>query len=260
MKLRIALASAVLTFAGHGQSPDTNAIVARMQESALAYTGHLQNFTCTQTLTRSAGNSPTGPHWKRLDTQESVLEYVDHKEHYNLLKVNGETLDPQKRIKRGPYLTPGGEFGSMLLRIFVAKAQAQFEWDHDETIAGVHTCVFRYNVPLATTTEAMQVDVDKVRLGHHGIVWADCESGAVTRFRMESDIGEVTRRGRPVPVGFRLEIRYAPTAIGDSEFLLPQSAAIASLFDKTWTKIDIGFHDYRKYGADSIVKFSDGKD
>jgi hypothetical protein len=41
-------------------------------------------------------------------------------------------------------------------------------------------------------------------MGHHGMVWADCENGAVTRFLTETDpAGEVTlppdrRRDRPL--------------------------------------------------------------
>jgi hypothetical protein len=85
-----------------------------MQKAALAYAHRLRNFTCTRLLTRSAGSSPDGPRWKRLDTQESVTEDVDHKQHSEIVKVNGETFDPAKRIERGPYFTPGGEFGSMI--------------------------------------------------------------------------------------------------------------------------------------------------
>jgi hypothetical protein len=173
--------------------------------------------------------------------------------------VNGESVDPEKRIKRGPYLTPGGEFASRLLIIFDPKAHAEFEWDHDET-AGANTCVFRYSVPQATSTEVIQADADRVRVGHHGMVWADCNTGAVTRFAMETGIGEVSRSGRRVPLGFRTEVRYAPTAIGSQEFLLPQSATVTSLFYKTWTKVEIQYRDYRKYDANSTVTFGDGKE
>jgi len=264
MKLRIAVLPAVLVLAANGQPPapdatERKAIASRMQQAALAYIDGLQNFTCTQFLTRTAGNSPTGPHWKLLDTQEAELDYVDRKEQYTLLKVNGESTDPAKRIKRGPYLTPGGEFASRLLKIFDPKAHAEFDWDHEET-AGAHTCVFRYNVPQATSTEIIHADQDHVQVGHHGMVWANCDTGAVTRFQLESDIGEVVRIGRRMQVGFRTEVRYAPTAIGSQEFLLPQSATVMALFYKTWTKVEIQYRQYRKYDSNSVVKFGDGKD
>ena len=264
MRLRLAILLATLVLCAHGQTPapDANerkALIFRVQEAALAYLDGLQNFTCTQLLTRSAGNSPNGPHWKLLDTQEAELDYVDRKEHYTLLKVNGRTTDTAKRIKQGPYLTPGGEFGTMLQKIFNPKAQSQFEWDHEESAGATRGCVFRYNVPLATTTEVIRSDADRVPVGHHGMVWADCDTGAVTRFRIETDFGEVMRSGRRVPMGFRLEVHYAPVTIGPQQFLLPQKVEEVSLFYKTWTKVEIQFEQYRKYDANSVIKFGQDK-
>jgi hypothetical protein len=43
--------------------------------------------------------------------------------------------------------------------------------------------------------------------------------------------------------------------IGSTEFLLPQSAIQIALFNKTWTKAEIQFRQYRKYNANSIIKF-----
>jgi hypothetical protein len=265
MKLVVAILPSVIVLAAHGQTPapgtiESKAIVARMHEAALAYADCLQDFTCTRFLTRSAGSLLDGPHWRRLDTQEAVIAYVDHTEHADIVKVNGETVDLAKHIKRGPYFTPGGEFGGMLQKIFDRKAQAEFQWDHDEASSGLRTCVFRYNVPQATSTEIIQADADRVRLGHHGMVWADCLTGAVIRFRIETDIGESARSGRRVPVGFRIEVRYAPVTIGTQEFLLPQSAVETSLFDKTWTKLEIRFEQYRKFDANSVIKLGEDKD
>jgi hypothetical protein len=264
MRLRLAILPATIVLSVHGQTPapdaiEVKAIVFRMQEVALAYADRLQNFTCTRLVTRNAGSSADGPHWKKLDSQESVIEYVDHKERSEIVKVNGETIDPAKRIKRGPYFTPGGEFGSMLQKIFDRKAQAEFAWEHEETSSGLRTCVFRYTVQQATSTEVIQADADRVQLGHHGMVWADCFTGAVMRFRIETDLGEMVRSGRRIAIGSRIEVRYAPVTIGAQEFLLPQSAVENSLFYKTWTKLDIRFEQYRKYDANSVIKFGEDK-
>jgi hypothetical protein len=253
------MAPAMIVFAAGAQTPapepaERSAIVSRMQEAARAYADRLQNFTCTQFLVRSAGNSPDGPHWKKLDTQEAELDYVDRKEHYTLLRVDGQATDATKRIKQGPYLTPGGEFGAMLQKIFTPQAQAGFEWDHEEADGAARSCVFRYKVSQATSTEVIRVDGDSVRVGHHGMVWADCETGSVKQFRLESDFGEVQlkRAGPRFPVGFQLDVHYAPVAIGAQEFLLPHTVEETSLFDKTWTRVEIRFEQYRKYDANSV--------
>jgi hypothetical protein len=91
------------------------------------------------------------------------------------------------------------------------------------------------------------------------MVWADCDTGAVTRFRLETDLGEVMRSGRHVPLGFRLEVHYAPVTIGSQQFLLPEKVEEAALFYKTWTKVEIQFQQYRKYDANSVIKFDQRK-
>lgn len=258
-----ALLPAVIVVCAAGQVPAPNAaaeeaMISRIREAAREYGDRLQNFTCVQTTARSIGPSATGPRWKPLETQELELNYVDHREHYKLLKVNGETTDLQKRIKPG-YFKGSGEFGSALQNIFDLKADAKFEWDHAEAGAGGGGCVFRYRVPQSTSTIVITADLDKVRVGHHGMVWANCESGAVTRFLTETDPAEVRRVGRRVPIGYRLEVRYGPTTIGSLEFLLPQSSVQTALFYKTWTKAEIQFQKYRKYDANSTIKFDEGE-
>jgi hypothetical protein len=186
------------------------------------------------------------------------LTYVDHHEQYKLLKVNGETTDLQKRIKSG-YFKGFGQFGSSLQNIFDPKANAKFEWDHAEARSGGGTCVFHYRVPQSTSAIVITADLDKVRVGHHGMVWANCESGGVTRFLTETDPAEVRRAGRRVPLGFRLEVGYGLVTIGVLEFLLPQSAVQTALFYKTWTKAEIQFQRYRKYDANSTIKFDEGE-
>jgi len=97
-------AALVACAAGQVPAPDDaaqEAMVSRIRGAALEYGDRLQNFTCTQITARSIGPSATGPRWKPLETQEMELNYVDHHEHYKLLKVNGETTDLQKRIKSG---------------------------------------------------------------------------------------------------------------------------------------------------------------
>ena len=146
------------------------AAISRIREAALAYGERLQNFTCVQTTARSIGPSIDGPRWKPLETQELALNYVDHREHYKLLKVNGETTDLQKRIKAG-YFTGYGQFGSALLNILDPKTNARFEWDHDESGPAGDVCVFHYQVPESGSRIVLTADKDQVKVGHHGTVW-----------------------------------------------------------------------------------------
>jgi len=231
-------------------------MVSRMREAALSYSDQLQDFVCTRIVGRSTGSSPAGTKWKPLEVQESELDYIDHKEHYKLLKVNGDTTDLEKRIKPG-YFVQGREFGTALQRIFSPKVKAEFEWDHAEAQSGGDSCVFRYHVAEADSDWGLSVNGRKLHPGHHGFVWAACATGAVTRFRIETEPAEVTIHLVHVPIAEQLEVRYSVTRIGDKEFLLPQSAVDLALYYKTWTKAEIRFQQYRKYDANSSLKFDE---
>jgi len=256
--LSIAPTSGVYAQIPEPDAPEKTAMIARMRTAALNYADQLKDFTCMQLMSRSADNSGTGKHFKPLETQELELAFVAHKENYKLLKVNGKTTDLEKRVKQG-YFKPSGEFGTSLQKIFDPQANAEFEWDHGELSAGKRICVFRYNVPLASTTMVMRVNLQKVRLGHHGFVYADCDTGAVTRFQTESDIPTIKEQGHNIQVGEQLEVRYGPVVIDSKEFLLPQEAEEIARFYKTLTKSEIQFQQYRKYDSNSTITFDPPK-
>jgi hypothetical protein len=233
---------------------EQQAIVSRMRAAALNYADQLQDFICIQLTSRSADDSGTGKHYKPLETQELELAYISHREHTRLLKVNGKTTNLAKRIKQG-YFVSGGEFGSKLQQIFDPKASAEFAWDHEERSAGQRSCVFRYNVPQATTTLALQVNLQTVKLGHHGFVHADCDTGAVTQFQMDSDVPTIKEHGHDIKIGTQLNVRYGPVTIGSKEFLLPQEAVSIARYHTRLTKAEIHFQQYRKYDSSSTVTF-----
>lgn len=238
-----------LAASAHAQAPANaagEAMIDRMRSAALSYGNRLEDFICIQLTARSADNTGTGKRWKPLETQETELSYISHKEHYKLLKVNGESRIRDKSVKQGYFIT-GGEFGTALQKIFDPAAKAEFEWDH--------ACVFRYRVPVATSTYAMQVNLNVVKLGHRGFVTADCDTGAVTRIQMESDPASVKDNGREMALGWQLDVRYGPAMIGSNEFLLPREAEEIARFGKTLTKAEIKFQQYRKYDSSSTITF-----
>ena len=265
------LALACLAPLGHssaGQAPtlgppntitrdDHAPLIARMREAALTYSGHLQDFLCTKVTTRSGDRSGAGTNWKPLDVQEAEVRYVDHKETETLLKVNGQSA--HLKIKQG-YFSPGGEFGDSLLAIFNSPVQAQFAFDHQETAGTQQLCAFRYQVPHANFGWGMSDGTQTVVFAHHGMVYADCSTGAIMRLHMESEPAEMHRLGFHFPVGERLDISYRPTLIGGKEFLLPSSAEAIAWYSTDWTKAEMQFLNYRKFDASSRILIPDRQD
>jgi hypothetical protein len=260
--MRAWLSFALVAYAGAQSLPpdpaSQKAIIERTREAAMSYGDRLQDFTCTQITARSTDRESNGKHWSPLDTLEHEVDYVARVDHHRLVKVNGKSSNLEKRVKQG-YFTPGGEFGSRLRKIFEPNAQAEFTWDHAEQIAGRSACVFRYHVAEATSTLAMQVNDQAVRMGHHGLVHADCETGSVLRIEMETEPAWARLGGKPAAVGAQIDVRYGLTSISGRDFLVPLEATEIARFDKKLTKAEIKFQKYRKYDADSSIKFETGE-
>ena len=258
----LALAAALaLRTSGQIPEPDAaarNAILARMMDAAVNYADRLQDFLCVQLIKRSKEDSGPFKHWQALDTQEREVGYISHQEHFRVLSVNGKPPDVEK-IKPG-YFLPGGEFGTAFGYIFNPKAVPKFEWDHAEQTGGQQLCVFRYRVAVSESIIVMNSDGEQTHLGHHGLIYADCKSAMPTRMQIESEPASVRRGIFKTELGWKIDVRYAMTPIGEKEFLLPQSAEETVRFGSTQTKVEIQFQQYRKYESSSTVTFdADGK-
>jgi hypothetical protein len=230
------------------------ALIARMRQAAHVYTQGLEDFLCTKITTRSGDRSGAGSRWKPLDVQESEVRYVNHQETETLLKVNGQSA--KLKIKQG-YFIPGDEFGDKLLQIFSSSVHAQFTFDHQESAGSQQLCVFRYRVPFETSRWGMSDGTQSVGFAHHGMVYADCDSGAVMRFHMESEPAEMHRLMFHFPVGERLDVSYRPTLIAGKEFLLPFSAEAIAWYDTDWTRAEMQFQNYRKFQSNSRIIIPD---
>src|SRR5580692_9796501 len=125
----ITLLAAALNVCATGQTSatDSEQIISRVKAWAEEYTNHLQDFLCTQSMTRYKGRSGPSPVWERLEQQELDVRYKDGRVSYHRLSVDGRTDKMDQRVKKG-YLTPGGEFGAMN-GPFSPKSAAEFVLD-----------------------------------------------------------------------------------------------------------------------------------
>ena len=238
-------------------SQDHLELLARMKAWAADYDQRLQNFLCTQQMTRYTGSAGPSPSWKRLEHQELEVSYQSKKVAYHLVKVDGKTDKLEQRVKKG-YFLPGGEFAA-LSWVFDPDAAAEFTLDHRETHNGRALCVFHYRIPVERTNATMGVNGEKVPLGHQGFVDADCETGEVHRVRYATDPAIAHSGKRRIPVGTRLDVQYEPIEIGGNQFLLPSHAVLTGQFNTRLTRADIDFSNYRKYSSNSTILFDEAK-
>lgn len=215
----------------------------------MRYQGHLPDFSCTEVTVRKEDSSGKGANWRALDTLEESVSFASSgRVSKTLVKKNGR---PTTSRKPGGLIENAALSGAIVPRgIFGAKAQPRFDWDHWETQSEHRIAVIAYralgeNYPDGKTRYELKVT---------GRILFDDTAGNLVRTE-SSSVG---------PPGYpfgevRLETDYAPVTIADRELILPIRAVMTTVRGKRLYRSEIRFSAYRKYQADSTIRFEDGQ-
>jgi hypothetical protein len=224
-----------------------------MEHYGAQYVASLPNFLCVQ-VTHQFEAGYSSNRWRKGDTLTSRLSFRDGEEKRTLDLVNGKPADPLKRHWHTP-LTTEGEFGTLLSRIVDPDSEASFTWNRWETVRGKRLAVFDYTVDKEHSTLRMQLsDLAQAVLPYHGSMFIDPDTGAVWRITdaADSDIPPQLQMRQISTV-----IDYAETQIGGKTYLLPVTASVAVVGFTGNVRNDLEFQEYRKFEADSVIKFGD---
>jgi hypothetical protein len=240
-------------------SEEQAAIIGEAREYALGYSKTLPDFICTQVTRRYGANAPgtrygggagSDPSWYALDTLTLKLSYFEQKEDYKLILVNNTVTTRDYNSVGGA--TSTGDFGSMMRQIFEPGTQARFEWDHWGTLRGRRVMAFAYRVSQSHSQWHINYErkLDIVP-AYRGLVYIDKEKRQITR---------VTLEAIDIPPGFPVKraetiLDYDYQDISGRTFLLPLKASTMMAADDFLTKNDTEFRVYRKYSAESDIKF-----
>ena len=240
-------------------SEEQAAILTEVRAYALNYSKTLPDFICTQVTrrfasptpgTRYGGSAGSDPTWYALDTLTIKLSYFEQKEDYKLILVNNSMTTQDYKTLGGA--TSTGDFGSMMREIFEPATQAKFEWDHWGTLRGRRVMAFSYAV--AQFRSQWHITYDRkldIVPAYKGLVYVDKETHQIMR---------VTLAAEDLPATF--PVRRAETVldydfqeISNHTFLLPLKATTIMASSEYLTKNDEEFRVYRKYSAESDIKF-----
>jgi hypothetical protein len=240
-------------------SQEQAAIITDVREWALHYSKSLPDFICTQVTRRYAAaypgtkyGGPTGadPSWHALDTLTIKLSYFEQKEDYKLILVNN-TMTTQDYGTLGGSTTTG-DFGSMMREIFEPATQAHFEWDHWGTLRGRRVMAFAYRVDQSRSQWHIVYEKSmNIVPAYRGLVYVDKETREVMRVTLEAE---------NVPASFPVKradtvLDYDFQELSGKTFLLPLKSTTIMATSEYLTKNDEEFRVYRKYSAESDIKF-----
>jgi hypothetical protein len=140
----------------------------------------------------------------------------------------------------------------MMLQIFERATQARFERDRWATLRGRRTLVFAYHEPQSRSQWHITYDrsIDIVP-AYSGEVFVDKQTHEITR---------VTLAAEQLPDTFPVKkaetvLDYDYQELSGRNFLLPMKSTTFMSADDYMTRNDTEFRLYRKYSAESDIKF-----
>ena len=240
-------------------SVEQAAILDEVREYALNYSRTLPDFICTQVTrrfnapapgTKYGGPADADPRWYAQDTLQIRLSYFQQKEQYTVVLIGSQLVNQDYRKVGGA--KSFGEFGSMMQQIFDPTTEAHFEWDHWGTLRGQRVMAFQYHVRLDRSKYELVVD-DHLRIttAYRGLVEVDPKTHSVLR---------ITAEAENIPSEFPVKavkdvLDYDYTELSGQKFLLPLKAQVLMKGSDVWSRLDEEFRVYRKYSAESDIKF-----
>ena len=225
------------------------------REAALHYSAALPDFICTENVQRVA--SVAGAHNTTTDKLTIQLSYFGQKENYKLVAIDGKQTGQSLESLGG--LVSGGEFGSLLLRVFDPVSAADFEWKGWSTIRKRRAAVYNYRIPRARSHDMLGYRTDSGAMataaaGYHGevaIETANGDSPMVLRVTAQAD--DIPKESGILESSS--EVDYDFIDVAGRKYLLPVRAEAEMGRPNRSMKNLVVFGSYRKFEADSSIVF-----
>jgi hypothetical protein len=228
------------------------AMLAAIGRYAEQYVSNLPNFLCALVTEQYEANKK-GEHWKRGDTLTMRLAFSGGHEKQTLEQVNNKPLRDVTRRWRTS-LTTEGEFGGLLEMVFADQSNAAFEWNRWDTLNGKRVAVFDYAIDQRHSTLKLSLsDLASAIVPYRGSFMADPESGQI--WKINDQATEIPKEVQTREIG--TDIEYSEISISDVKYLLPLHATVLMKTDRSQTRHELVFQDYRKFGAESTITFGD---
>ena len=193
--------------------------------------------------------------WSPSDRIAEKLSYFDQHEKYELISQNENAMFGKTWEAVGGSISRG-EFGTLLREIFEPESAAGIQWLRWGNLRN-HLChVYEYRIDREHSRETIEFErKQQVTPGYHGLIFVQQGQNVVLRVTVEPDI----------PTDFPVQdvhqiVDYNYVDISGRQFLLPLVSQVQMRNGRYASKNDIEFRSYKKYSADTSIKFDDTED
>jgi len=248
--------------AAWAQAPTPEQTAAAMEMSrkvALSYTRSLPDFICTQVVRRyiDLDHLTQRVSWRMLDTLTIKLSYFDQREDHTLVLVNGKPSEKTYTDLGGAI--SAGEFALMQEQIFDPASQTVFTWKKWNRAGKRQAATYLYRVDVFHSRFMLDflnsTGLTQDRVGYHGTVELDRETGNVLSLTY---IADAIPKTCPISSS-TTTVTYDFADVGGKPYLLPATSETEMRSRELWTRNHAAYRDYRKFSADSTVRFGDAK-
>jgi len=207
--------------AAQTEIPSETLVLARLKNRMASNLSQLPNYTCLQTIDRWRRSGPAG--WALADILRLEVVMAGNRE---LFSWPGAGKFEEKGIGEmvGGGMSGSGDFGLHARAIFLSQSTS-IQLARQETRPGPAEARYDYRVPPFASGFEVVVDGKSATVPYHGSFAVDPETLDLTRLEIVAD---------EIPLDLELsqvrrEIRYGKVRLGESTFLLPQTATTAMI-------------------------------
>jgi hypothetical protein len=237
-------------------APAGDPIIQAAREAAANFSETLPNYVVKQYTTRYQTDTAKGNRtsWQALDIVTADVIAENGKESYKNIQVNGKT-PKEAPDKTGSWST--GEFVTIQLNLLAPYTDADFHNKRTTTIVNRAALKYDFSVEQPRSNWDIHASAESYKPSYTGTIWIDKENNRVLRIEMSA---------KNMPRAFPLDavesaLDYDYVLIGDQKFLLPAHSETLSCIRGTaeCSRNVIDFRNYRKFGADTSIKFETEK-
>jgi hypothetical protein len=228
-------------------------LIEQAMSASAEYDATLPNFICDEVVTRSLSDAKP-PKFKKKDLVEVELMYVDQKEDYRNVRINGKPLKTGTPEDTGSWSS--GDWGTTLIDILHPATNANFKRRGKDKIAGLDCEVFDFTVEKPNSHWTIRYG-KPIKPAYKGAIWIDPKSGRVLRTEMQAV---------KLPSDYELDwveqmTEYGWVTINNEKYLLPTKSENLACWRYTTkcSRNELEFKNYRKFATESTISTTESE-
>lgn len=234
---------------GSGDPAALDSDVEEARAAANAFSATLPNYVVQQVTTRYTSNTQP-PQWRATDVVAAEVAYVDGKEEYRNITINGRPA--QRPVeKTGSWST--GEFGTTLEDILSPATNAAFKRLGEQNIGTRMVVVYEFSVRQPNSHWTIVGEGQRYSPAFTGTLYIERVSHRVLRIEQVAD---AMQSSFPFEKAESV-VDYDFVRIDQASYLLPSrsESSICKRGMSFCSRNEIEFRNYKKFTTESQIKF-----